>query len=189
MYSWPFGFTFFFRTALRSYDVRETADDALTMVMILNFDSPPGRRYSSQQRYFMRTRVREFEMHLRSNVLVLLLYLNTRYQVYSTRYQVHIWGGLAVAPDADHPTRTLTRTRTRTRTLWGDLCLDAVACEGSRLIRPKGDAEDEGCSFQMSRTRVYIQLFRPSAVHVQPSQACVFTPRLHHTTGYIIQQI
>ena len=40
-----------------------------------------------------------------------------------------------MAPDAHHPTRTLTRTRT----LWGDLCLDAVAaCEGSRLIRPKG---------------------------------------------------
>ena len=41
-----------------------------------------------------------------------------------------------MALDADHPTRTLTRTVTRT--LWGDLCLDAVACEGSRLIRPKG---------------------------------------------------
>ena len=51
-------------------------------------------------------------------------------------------GILAVAPDADHPTRTLTRT------LWGDLCLDAVACEGSRLIRPKGDAVDGGCAFQ-----------------------------------------
>ena len=32
-----------------------------------------------------------------------------------------------------HPTRTLTRARTRT--LWSDQCLDAVACEGSRLIR------------------------------------------------------
>ena len=31
-------------------------------------------------------------------------------------------------------TRTLTLTLTRT--LWGDQCLDAVACEGSRLIRP-----------------------------------------------------
>ena len=41
---------------------------------------------------------------------------------------VHILGGgLAVAPDADHPTLPLTRTVTRT--LWGDLCLDAVACE------------------------------------------------------------
>ena len=37
-------------------------------------------------------------------------------------------------PKADHPTRT--RTRTRTRTLWGGQCFDAVACEGSRLIRP-----------------------------------------------------
>ena len=34
-------------------------------------------------------------------------------------------GGVAVAPEADHPTRTLTRART----LRGDLCLDAVACE------------------------------------------------------------
>ena len=85
----------------------------------------------------MCTRVREFEMHLRSNVL-LLLYLNAWYQVYSTGYVRK--GVLAVAPDADHPTRTLTRTRTRTqtRTLWGDLRLDAVACEGSRLILPKG---------------------------------------------------
>ena len=33
-----------------------------------------------------------------------------------------------------HPTLTLTRTRTRT--LWSDQCLDVVACEGSRLIRP-----------------------------------------------------
>ena len=30
---------------------------------------------------------------------------------------------------------TLTLTLTLTRTLWGDQCLDAVACEGSRLIR------------------------------------------------------
>ena len=59
---------------------------------------------------------------------------------------------LAVAPDADHPTRT--RTVTLTRTLWGDLCLEAVACEDSRLIRPKGDAVDGGCVFQNSRTRV-----------------------------------
>ena len=33
-----------------------------------------------------------------------------------------------------HPTRTLTLTRTRT--LMSDQCLDAVACEGSRLIHP-----------------------------------------------------
>ena len=38
-----------------------------------------------------------------------------------------------MAPDADHPAPTLTLTRSRT--LWGDLCLDAVACEGSRPIR------------------------------------------------------
>ena len=61
-----------------------------------------------------------------------------------------------MALDADHPTRTLTRTRT----LWGDLCLDAVACEGSSLIRPKGDAVDGGCVFQNSRTRVCIYHFR-----------------------------
>ena len=29
-----------------------------------------------------------------------------------------------------------TLTLTLTRTLWGDQCLEAVACEGSRLIRP-----------------------------------------------------
>ena len=37
---------------------------------------------------------------------------------------------LAVVPKADRATRT------RTRTLWGELCLDAVACEGCRLIQP-----------------------------------------------------
>ena len=67
-------------------------------------------------------------------------------------------GILAVAPDADNPiltrTRTLTLTLTVTLTLWGDLCLDAVACEGSRLIPPEGDAVDGGCVFQNSRTRV-----------------------------------
>ena len=61
-----------------------------------------------------------------------------------------------MAPDSDHPTRILIRTRT----LWGDLCLDAVACEGSRLIRPKGDAVDGGCVFQNSRTRLCIKRFR-----------------------------
>ena len=60
-----------------------------------------------------------------------------------------------MAPDADHPTRTLTLTLPRT--LWGDLCLDAVACEGSRLIPPKEDAVDEGCAFQNARTRVDIR--------------------------------
>ena len=73
-----------------------------------------------------------------------------------TMYQVHFFFFLTVALDADHPTRTLTRTRT----LWGDLCLDAVACEGSSLIRPKGDAVDGGCVFQNSRTRVCIYHFR-----------------------------
>ena len=53
---------------------------------------------------------------------------------------------LSVAPDIDHPIRTLTRTLTRT--LWGDLCLDAVACEGPRLIRPKGDAVDGDAYFK-----------------------------------------
>ena len=41
-----------------------------------------------------------------------------------------------MVPKADHPTLTLTRTLTLIGTLWGDQCLDAVACEGSRLIRP-----------------------------------------------------
>ena len=36
---------------------------------------------------------------------------------------------MAVVPDADHPTRRVPRTLTRT--LWGDQCLDAVACEAS----------------------------------------------------------
>ena len=56
-----------------------------------------------------------------------------------------------MVPDADHPTRTITLALTLT--LWGDQCLDAVACEGSRLIRPKGDAVDGGCTFQNSHTR------------------------------------
>ena len=51
-----------------------------------------------------------------------------------------------MAPDADHPTRTLTLSLTRT--LWGDLCLDAVACKGYRLIRAKGDAVDGGAHFK-----------------------------------------
>ena len=41
-------------------------------------------RLVCELRYYMGTRVREFEMHLRRNVL-LLLYQNTWYQVYSTR--------------------------------------------------------------------------------------------------------
>ena len=56
-----------------------------------------------------------------------------------------------MAPDADHPTRTLTRT------LWGDLCLDAVACEGSRLIRPKGGAVAGGVRLsKLARPGVHI---------------------------------
>ena len=42
--------------------------------------------------------------------------------------------GMAVVPKADHPTPTLTLTLTWT--LWRDQCLDAMACEGSRSIRP-----------------------------------------------------
>ena len=39
--------------------------------------------------------------------------------------------------DADHLTLTLTLLRINlTQTLWGDQCLDVVACEGSRSIRP-----------------------------------------------------
>ena len=61
-----------------------------------------------------------------------------------------------MATDADHPTLTLTLTLTLSRTLWGDLCLDAVAREDCTFIRPKGDAVDGGCVFENSRTRVYI---------------------------------
>ena len=64
-------------------------------------------------------------------------------------------GMLAVAPDADHPSRTLTRTRT----LLGDLCLDSVACECSRLIQPKRGAVHGGCVSQNARTRVCINIF------------------------------
>ena len=74
-----------------------------------------------------------------------------KYLVPGTEHQVHIFRGVAaVATDADRPTRTLTLTRT----LWGDLCLDAVECQGSvnRLIRPKGEAVDGGRAFQNSRT-------------------------------------
>ena len=49
---------------------------------------------------------------------------------------------MAVAPDADHPTRTL----------WGDMCLDAVAYEGSRLIRPKGGCCGWGVRYFNTRT-------------------------------------
>ena len=131
--------------------------------------------------YYMRTPVCEFEMHLRWNVLLLqylLFFGGGRLWLCCVRFNclfsgfgetkylgyyivpgtyVHVCRGvLAVALDADHPTRTPTLTRP----LWGDLCLDAVACEGSRLIRPKGDAVDRGCVLQNSRTRVCIQHFR-----------------------------
>ena len=59
---------------------------------------------------------------------------------------------LTVALDADNPTGQPTRSRP----LWCDVRLDAVACEGSRLIRRKGGAVDGGCAFKSSRTRVYI---------------------------------
>ena len=74
---------------------------------------------------------------------------------------------LAVAPDADHPARTLTRTLT----VWGDLCLDAVACEGFRLIRPKGDAVDGGCVFQTSHTRMYMQRL----IILEPSRRPIYS--------------
>ena len=79
---------------------------------------------------------------------------STRYTVPGTGTYLLVPGRrfLAVVPDADHPTRTITLALTLT--LWGDQCLDAVACEGSRLIRPKGDAVDGGCVFQNSHTRV-----------------------------------
>ena len=64
-----------------------------------------------------------------------------------------------MAPDADHPIRTLART------LWGDLCLDAVSYEGSRLIPPKGDDVDEGCAFQTSRSRMCISNLALPDVH------------------------
>ena len=76
-----------------------------------------------------------------------------KYLVPGTEHQVHIFRGVAaVATDADRPTRTLTLTRT----LWGDLCLDAVANEGSSLIQLKGGAVDGGCVFQNSHTGVCI---------------------------------
>ena len=48
-----------------------------------------------------------------------------------------------MALDADRPTRTLTLIRT----LWGDLCLDAVVCEVSRLILSKGGCCGWGVRF------------------------------------------
>ena len=57
----------------------------------------------------MRTWVCEFEMHLYTMKCKLLLYLNAWYQVYGTGYICR--RVLAVAPDADHPTRTLTRSK------------------------------------------------------------------------------
>ena len=57
-------------------------------------------------------------------------------------YVQYLGGSLAVAPDADHPTRTL----------WGDMCLDAVAYEGSRLIRPKGGCCGWGVRYFNTRT-------------------------------------
>lgn len=39
-----------------------------------------------------------------------------------------------MAPKPTHPTRTLHPILTQRLRVWGDICLDAVACEGSRLI-------------------------------------------------------
>ena len=103
----------------------------------------------------MRTWVREFEMHLiQDEMYYYYYYYYTKIPGIGYVVPGTFSFFFAPAPDADHPTRT--RTRTRTRTLWGDLCLDAVACEGSRLIRPKGNAVDGGCVFQNSHTRVCI---------------------------------
>ena len=60
--------------------------------------------------------------------------------------------------DADHPNPT--RTVTLTRTQWGDLCLDAAACESLSLIRPKWDPVNGGCAYQNSHTRVFVEFFR-----------------------------
>ena len=101
---------------------------------------------------------------IRWNVpLLILLYLNTWYQVYSTRY-ICIFRGI-------RPWRLTTTTLTLTRRLWGDLCLDALACEGSRLIRPKGDAVDGGCAFQNLRTSScrWVLLIRTTSVSIQTS--------------------
>ena len=53
---------------------------------------------------------------------------------YVGKFTEHLPVFFAVAPDADDPTQTLPLTLIGT--LCGDLCLDAVACECSRLIRP-----------------------------------------------------
>ena len=106
--------------------------------------------------------VREFEMHLyvtRWNVLITtattLKYLVPGIYYLGTRYIRRILlffcrAGWRRQPDPNPTTRTLT--------LWGDLCLDAVACERSRLCK-KGDAVDGGCVVQNSRTRVCIYNF------------------------------
>ena len=77
-----------------------------------------------------------------------------------------------MAADADHPTRTLALTLTGT--LWGDLCLDAVACEGSRLIRPKGDAVDGGYVFYKKLKNVTYFKTRT------PGCAYIFFVKTHH---------
>ena len=65
-----------------------------------------------------------------SSIYVFIYTRSTRHIVLRITWYI-FRGVLAVEPNADHPTRT--------RTLWGDLCLDAVVCEDSRLIRTKGD--------------------------------------------------
>ena len=46
-----------------------------------------------------------------------------------------------------------------TRTLWGDLCLDAVACEVLGRFGRRGMPWIGGCAFQNSRTREYLHFF------------------------------
>ena len=99
----------------------------------------------------MRARVREFETHLwykfnvlrihtLTNSININIFIKIFVPVPGTRYIVPgigtyipgilrsiFRGTLAVAPDADHPTPNPNPNA------MGDLCLDAVACEGSRL--------------------------------------------------------
>ena len=86
------------------------------------------------------TRVCEFdEMYFVQ--LLLYQHTGTRYIVPGTSI---LYLGVSWLWRLTPTTRTLTLTLTLTRMLWGDLCLDAVACGGYRLIRPKGGAVDGG---------------------------------------------
>ena len=90
--------------------------------------------------------VREFEMHLLDDEMCYYYYYaktpGTSYVVPPGTFFFFLFGRGA----SDNPTRT----RSVTRRLRGDLCLDAVACEGYRLIRPKGDAVDGGVRITFS---------------------------------------